>query len=108
MASRHHSLDLSEIADVTDLVVGFQAHNNVRLSLRFGVVVEKKVPGIVIVAEAWEDLDDQPAAKPLASLTVKCSALNLKTWNAALTHVLYAMDFQLALAEWERAEQKSG
>lgn len=106
MASRHHSLDLSELADVTDLVAGFEEHNNVRLSIRFSRVSKQGVPGLMVVAEAWPPEDDLAEVKPLASVNVRCLALNLRTWNAVLTHVMYALDFQLALNEFESAATK--
>jgi len=37
---------------------------------------------------------------------VKCSTLNLKKWNSALIHAMYALDFQLALKELGHAEPK--
>lgn len=106
MGSRHHSLDLSELADVTDLVGAFEEQNNVRLSIRFGRVSKLGVPGLVVVAEAWTLEDVPPEAKPLASVSVICSGLNIKTWNAVLTHVMYALDFQLALNEFESVAHK--
>jgi len=106
LASRHHSLDLSELADVTELLVGFEKHNNVRLSLRVSAVTRGKSPALVIVAEAWPTVDEQAVHGPLALVNVNCSDLNLKHWNAVLTHVLYALDFQLALNEYGSVEQK--
>ncbi|AXH79583.1 MAG: hypothetical protein [Circular genetic element sp.] len=87
--------------DVTDLVAGFEEQNKGYLSIRFGTRRHSKIPTLAVVAEFWpleaEDLDP----RPLASVSVICSDLNLKTWNAVLTHVMYALDFQLALSEFD-------
>ena len=107
MASRHHSLDLSEIADVTDLVAAFEEHNQVRLSFRFGRVMAGKQPALAVTAEAWPKEEGSGEVKPLASVRVICSDLNLKSWNSALTHVMYALDFQLALNELAAKEPDS-
>jgi len=97
---------MSEIADVTDLLCGFQEHNS--CVLKMGVTVEDlgKVRGLIISAEAWGEDLGKPEAKLLASVSVRCSALNLRHWNSALTHVLYALDFQLALLELGHAKPK--
>lgn len=99
MGSRHHSLDLSEIADVTDMLNGFQQHNSCRIVVEVSVEVVDQVPGIVLVAKAYEGDPALLGAKPLGSVSVKCSTMNLKAWNSALIHVMYALDFQLALNE---------
>lgn len=107
MASRHLSLQMSELADVTDLLVGFQQHNNVRVKVDVEVEVGGKVPTLVITGKAIGLTPADGVLPLLASVSVICSDLNLKRWNAVLTHVIYALDFQLALAEFEEAEQKS-
>lgn len=106
MASRHHSLDLSEIADITDMLLGFQEHNSCLVSLGVTVEAEGKHRSLVISVEAWTTDSNRTGAPLLASVSVKCSALNLRNWNSALTHALYALDFQLALLELGHAEPK--
>lgn len=106
MAQRHHSLDLSEMGDVTDMLLGFEEHNHCRIAFRFGLVHSGKTPTVAIDGEAWTEFLGEPGAQLSASVNVKCSDLNLRTWNAALIHVLYALDFQLALNEFEGAGTK--
>jgi hypothetical protein len=43
---------------------------------------------------------------PLASVSVNCLALNLRSLDAALIHVLYLLDGQLAENEIERVKNK--
>lgn len=90
--------------DVTDLVVGFEAHNHVKLKFCFELVGEGHTPGLVLYADAyeWEPLNG--VRRHLALVSVICSAMNLKSWNAVLTHAMYALDFQLALKEFDSTE----
>lgn len=99
MGSRHHSLQMTEVADVTDVLNGFEMHNNVRIEIRLNVLLTSKGPDLVMRAaahDAGREIGDLPS---LASVSVKCSAMNLRTMMGALTHLLYALDFQLALNE---------
>jgi len=106
LARRHHSLDLSELADVTDLVGAFQDQNRVKVYFRFNVGKIGVAPEVFLTAECWGVDQETTEVPPLASVSVKCSALNLRAWNAVLTHVLYALDFQLALNEFGSVETK--
>lgn len=106
LASRHHSLDLSELADVMDIVRAFEEHNSAQTFFRFNVGMVGKRPELFLTAACWGKDQETTVVPSSASVSVKCSDLNLKTWNAALTHVLYALDFQLALNEFESVERK--
>jgi hypothetical protein len=107
LGSRHHSLDLSEIADITDMLSGFQEHNSCRIMMLVRVEVTKRERGLVIEAIAYPMEGECTVATQLASVNVKCSTMNLRAWNSALTHVMYALDFQLALNELGHAAPKS-
>jgi len=106
LATRHLSLQMSELADVTDLLVNFEVHNSIRLKMDVEVERGGKVPTLVITAKAIGLTAENGVLPLLASVSVKCSDMNLRHWNAALTHCLYALDFKLALDEWDKAEQK--
>jgi len=106
LASRHHSLEMTELADLRDVLVAFEVQNNVTIHFRFGLMRVGKAPDISLTAEAFQrgvEVGDQAS---LASVNVVCSALNLKAWNAVLIHVLYALDFQLAVNEFDHASKK--
>jgi len=106
LGSRHHSLEMTEVADVRDTLMAFEEHNNVQVELRMGLSVLNGVPDIEMTAIAHQrgvEIGDQPS---LASVSVKCSVTNLKHWKDVHTHVLYALDFQLALNEYASAERK--
>jgi len=106
LASRHHSLDLSELMDVTQLLCAFEEHNSVRIHLVIETLNSSKGPSLVVGAYAWDRSPGEPGASCLASVSVRCSDLNLRHWNAALTHVLYKLDFQLVLNEFEKVPGK--
>lgn len=106
MASRHFSLDMSELGDVTDLLIGFERQNQVRTQWKFFLEWRDKAPSIVVEATAWGMKEEDSGVKPLGYVSVRCSDLNLKHWSAAITHVLYALDFQCALNELEEKEPK--
>jgi hypothetical protein len=97
---------MTELADVRDLMIGFESHNQVTLESRFSVVWRQLKPDIVLTMLAHDPSQEIGEVPPLASVNVRCSALNLRSWNAALTHALYALDFQLVLHELEKAEPK--
>lgn len=106
MASRHHSLDLSELADVTDMLAGFEEHNSCELVTTFTVQKAGKARTIVLTMMAFEQAKEGQEAKLLGSVKLICSAMNLKTWNSVLTRGMYTLDFQLALHELGHAEPK--
>lgn len=106
MASRHFSLEMTEVADVRDMLMAFEQHNSVKLELRVSVQSLNGRPDVVIAGIAHESAEAIGVAPPLASVSVRCSAMNLKHLAAALTHVMYALDFQLALNEFEATKPK--
>lgn len=99
MASRHHSLNLSEVADVTDLISSFEQHNEVRIEVRMSVVMTTSGPDLQITTVAHDKKKEIGEAAPLASTSAICSATNLKTVMGVLTHAMYTLDFQLVVNE---------
>jgi len=105
VGSRHHSLDYSEVKDVTQLLEDFERHNDVRLTVSFELERTSKGPGIVMSGEAWTSDPGRTEAPLLASASVRCLALNLRHWGAAVTHLLYVLDAQLALKEMQGSQE---
>lgn len=101
MASRHHSLNMSEVTDVTDLLSAFEKHNQVQLEVRWSVLWKENVPDLAMTVLAHRKNSNIGEYPPLGSLSVICSSMNLKTVMGALTHAMYALDFQLALNEMQ-------
>jgi len=106
LASRHFSLDMSDLGDTTDMLYAFEKHNSVKLELRLDLTTPCMPVSLRIAALAHEqgkEIGDQP---PLASVNVICSDLNVTSLAAALIHVMYALDFKLALNEMHCVEVK--
>jgi hypothetical protein len=101
LGSRHHSLQMTEVADVRDTWQAFELQNRVKLEIRTELVSRSGIPDLVLTAIAHEEGLEIGEAKVLASVSVRCSATNLRHWKDAHTHVLYALDFKLALNELE-------
>jgi len=106
VASRHHSLDYSEVKDVTQLLQDFEEHNGVTVRVSFQVEMSGKAPGIVMYAEAYERPTVDTGAEPWVSVNVRCLDMNLRHWGGAVTHLLYVLDSAIARREMARAGNK--
>lgn len=93
--------------DVTDLLHNFEQHNNIRITMELSIETTQKGPGMVITGKAWSTNPEYTEAVQLASVSVKCSAMNLKRLKDALSHVMYALDFRLAANEWDAVRTSS-
>ena len=106
MASRHFSLEMSEVGDVLDLLYHYEELNTVRLDVELKVQRFPRGPELVVAVAVWE-AGVKPTDLPLlASVSVRCLATNLKGIRGAVTHALYLADSKLALLELERAESQ--
>jgi len=99
LASRHFSLEMSEVADVMDLLIGMESSNNVKLELRMGIEGEGKHRDLVIVLIAHDKFFRIGEAPPLASVSAKCLGMNLKHFRDAVIRGLYMLDGQIASNE---------
>ena len=106
MASKHFSLQMGEVADILDLLIGFEQQNKVELQFRLALSTEPKHRDIVVTAAAYPPEDALMAQPPLAFASVECLATGLRNLRDVVTHALYQMDFQLALHEFESVNPK--
>lgn len=82
--------------DVVGNLVAFEAINGVRLEIRMSTADYHGRADLSVEVLAHErdaTIGDQPS---LASASVKCSGMRLKTLEGALIHALYLLDSQLA------------
>lgn len=86
--------------DVTDLLLAFEQQNEVQLTMMLVPLKYPKGPDLAIIVKAEGKSRKDGVLCELASVSVKCSGMNLKSLQSAVTHALYALDFQLALNEW--------
>lgn len=106
MASRHHSLQMGEVADILELMADFERHNSVRLETRIGLcrlVTKQDICVTMLAHQQGEEVGEVP---PLASVSVSCLSTNLRNLRDVVIHALYALDLRLALNEFESAERK--
>lgn len=99
LGSRHHSLDLSETKDVTEIIRAFQEHTNSRLVLALSVIDIGRAPCLFVTVVAYEPGLETPDQVPLASANVCSLNTNLRFLKDVVTHVLYLLDGQLARNE---------
>lgn len=92
---------MSEVGDVTDLLWGFEKHNQCSLQLRVETVVEDGKLDLCLTLAAWDVNVSRSEAALWGCVSVRCSAMNLRTFRDAITHVLYALDLKLVLREWD-------
>jgi hypothetical protein len=91
---------MSEWMDVTDLLAAFEKHNEVVLQVSMSPQSTPKGPDLAVMVTATYRSRKNPEVSVSDSVSVRCSALNLKSLASVVTHALYALDFQLALNEW--------
>jgi len=106
LASRHHSLQMGEVADVMDLLQGFEKQNRIHVEIRFGVLLLEGRPDLVVTGTLFtlETADVEPVL--FSSVSVPALRTGLRNLRDVVTHVLYALDFRLALDEFESATPK--
>jgi len=92
---------MSEVGDVTDLLWGFERHNHCSVQLRVETVVEAGKLDLLMTMAAWDVEKPRAEATLWACVSVRCSAMNLRTFRDAVTHVLYALDLKLVLREFD-------
>ncbi len=97
---------LSEVADVLDLLQGFELESGVVVAITLSVSMEKGSPSLSIAAVANWGTGLKPEVKKSASVSSNTSVMNLRNLKDAVTHVLYMLDFALVLEKSDPAENK--
>lgn len=89
------------MSELTELVRAFETQNSVELTIS-GQLVDS-VHGLDLrwTAFAWDGDPDRPEAKYLASASVRCGEKRLLTMETVLLNLLYTLDSQLALREFQ-------
>lgn len=85
------------------VMLAFETMNNVRLEVRLqriDVGHRSDLQVTMLAHQRGVEIGDRP---PLASVSVTCSDMNLKTLDSAVLASLYRLDFQLAEREFASA-----
>jgi hypothetical protein len=77
-------------------IVAFEALNDVRIEVRMSVGDRNGEADVRLVALAHNRNLPVGEAPPLASASLSCSGSRLLTMDAALIHLMYMLDGQLA------------
>lgn len=85
------------------VMLAFESINNVRVEVRIGRMDVGAASELGITVLAHDRKVEIGEAPPLASVSVKCSAMNLRTLDSAVLAALYQLDFQLAKGEFDAA-----
>lgn len=96
MALRNGSSQTIGLVDVATNIVGFEVINGVRIVLTMTVGDLRGQATVMIGARAEERAPESPDPKVLGSVSVNTLATNLLTLDAALIHVLYMLDGEIA------------
>lgn len=78
------------------VMLAFEAMNKVRLEVRISRVDDGPASDLAVAVLAHSLEAEIGGLPPLASVSVRCSALNLRTVDAAILAAMYRLDFQLA------------
>lgn len=99
LASSRGSSNGVDWRDVATQWLAFEEMNRVQLSMRMSSAGEHVSPDLFLALEAHPVGVKIGEAPSLASSSVRVSALNVRTMEAALSYALYQIDFLLAAQE---------
>lgn len=99
MGSKKFSQEGIMMVDVAMNMTAFEVMNDVKVELRLSTVARHGRSDIQLTGVAHSRAGEIGELPPLASVSVTCLATNLTSTDAALIHVLYLLDGQLAERE---------
>jgi hypothetical protein len=95
------------VTDVAEAYQSFQEQNKVRLVVTTRLAATGGTADLWLEGKALSPVDASGVRSLLAFASVKCLGSHHKTVDAALLALLYALDFQLAQAEFDRVPKKA-
>jgi len=95
-----------EPEELTDLVAAFEQHNSCKITLTCSLALHNGYLDLEWQAIATEKGAPDPVATGLASVSVKEWGGAYKTLMGVVSRLLYALDFQLAQAEFDKVTIK--
>jgi hypothetical protein len=91
--------------DVTAVMSAFQGMNNCRLTVEASVEDRGHLAEMTLQLTAWRRLPADTEAQPSVLLSVRRKVSQGQTLAAAILQLMYALDFQLAEAEWAKLNE---
>lgn len=99
MVSRHHSLEMTDVEDVAELLSNFCQHSGVEVAVALSVVGVGKRRTLQMTMVAYEPFKEDVGPVQLVSVSATCLDMQVKSLGAALTHLVYLTDGALASRE---------
>jgi|SRR5215208_1641140 len=106
LAQSRGSLNSPDWQDISTIIRTFEGTEQVDITVELTHTMVMGASALLVAAKAYSNKKGEQAAQPLASASATCSATGLRTLEAAVIHVLYVLDFQIAVAELGKAEVK--
>lgn len=107
LASSRGASNGPDATDTAEALRAFQDQNDVRIVVTLRLVANGGPADFWLEGKALSRVDTSGVRSLLAFASVRCLGSHHKTTDAALLALLYALDFQLAEAEFDKVEQKS-
>lgn len=107
MASNRSPLSGPDAMDAAEAWQAFQDHNDVRVVVTMRTVMGANPADLWLEGKALSRVGSDGVRSLLAFASVKCLGSQHKTVDAALLALLYALDFQLAQAEFDKVPKKA-
>lgn len=101
LGSKHSLSNGNESQELTDLVAGFEVINKCKITLTSSLVLTKGYLDLKWIATAHPSSEAASEQSSLALASASVWGGDYRTFLALLTRLLYAMDFQLALNEFD-------
>jgi hypothetical protein len=96
----------NEPEELTDLIVGFEAMNQCKVTLNVCVELKKGYLDTLWTATALSTKDWEQVPKPLELANVSVWAGDFKTLMGLVTRLLYSLDFMIASHEFDNVATK--
>jgi len=106
LGSKHALSNGSEADEMTDLLVAFEQENKCKITLLISAQLKKGYMDLCWTAVALGMLTQEPDQPPSVLASVSVWAGDFKTLMALVSRLLYALDFQLALNEFDTVPTK--
>lgn|SRR5678815_5946086 len=106
LGSKHALSNGNETEELIDLVAAFEQHNNCKITLSCCLRLHSGYLDLEWEAKAEEARGFRPEVAPSVLASVKVWGGDYKTLMGLHSRLLYALDFQLALNEFEGVEKQ--
>jgi hypothetical protein len=89
------------------VMLAFEVMNSCQLEVRIRRIEDGEQSDLSLALVATARGSEIGEVPPLASVNVTCSAMNLRTLDAAVLAALYRLDFAIAQNEFDAVAKKS-